>query len=50
MKKRWSDPELDVLNVKMTAGGLNYSKFDSDFEDDTDIPTDENGNPLISRS
>ena len=50
MRKVWQKPSLEVLDVNMTMGGTNYENFDSDFVEDTTIPKDEKGNPLIGQS
>lgn len=50
MKKEWKKPILEVLDVNMTMGGTNYNNFDADFVDDTTIPKDEKGNPLVGTS
>ncbi|MEH7180533.1 paeninodin family lasso peptide [Neobacillus vireti] len=50
MKKVWQSPSLEVLDVNMTMGGTNYEDFDADFVEDTKIPKDDKGNPLIGKS
>jgi hypothetical protein len=50
MKKRWNEPNLEVLELTKTMGGTDYKDFDADFVDSTEIPKDANGNPLIGKS
>lgn len=50
MKKIWSKPSLEVLDVSKTMGGTDYEKFDSDYADDNTIPVNEAGMPLIGRT
>jgi len=50
MKKTWSEPSLEVLDVSKTMGGTDYDRFDSDFGDSNQIPVNEAGQPLIGRT
>lgn len=50
MKKEWQKPVLEVLDVNMTMGGTDYSDFDANFVDNTKIPVNSKGQPLIGHS
>ena len=50
MKKEWKKPKLEELNVNMTLASPTTGKFDGNFVESTDIPTNENGVPLIGKS
>ncbi|MBM7540685.1 MULTISPECIES: paeninodin family lasso peptide [Amphibacillus] len=50
MRKAWTQPTLEVLDISMTLAGTNYVNFDGNFTDGSPIPTDDDGNPLIGES
>lgn len=50
MKRKWEEPTVDILDVGETMAGTVYNSFDGDFVSDQEIPTNENGLPLIGKS
>jgi hypothetical protein len=50
MRKNWQKPLLEVLDVKMTMANPTTGRFDGNFTEDNQIPTNENGTPLIGKS
>ncbi|MCM3161727.1 paeninodin family lasso peptide [Metabacillus litoralis] len=50
MKKTWSEPSLEVLDVSKTMGGTDYKNFDSDFSNTNPIPVNDQGQPLIGQT
>ena len=41
MKKEWKKPKLEELNVNMTLASPTTGKFDGNFDENQDIPTNE---------
>ncbi|WP_442594267.1 paeninodin family lasso peptide [Neobacillus sp. D3-1R] len=49
MKKQWQQPVLEVLDVKMTMHNVDGSKYDADWSNSTQIPTNSDGQHLDSK-
>lgn len=50
MKKNWQKPELEMLDVRMTMHTVDGRVYDADWSNEEDIPVDENGDHLDSKS
>lgn len=50
MKREWSKPQLEVLDINMTMGGTNYNSFDAGWNQGDPVPVNSEGMPLIGAS